>query len=432
MLGQSDDGGNLRILADTPDLMNDGNRAEAGLPRLLYLGDVPVEASYHGSALLYRLLQTYPADKLAIVEAGTLSSLPERRLAGVHYHTALLPLTRLYRTRFASWYEGVGLCTASLRAGSLEELARTCRPDAILTVTHGFPWITAAEIARRLDVPLHLICHDEWARTGVLQGWRDREFGRHYRAAASRLCVSPYMALEYARRYGVEGSVLYPSRALDGKRYDAPPPRLRARSGPLTCVFAGTINSRGIVAGLMMLARCLQRFDGRLVIYGPLTSEAARAGGLEAVNIELGGLFPSSRLMEKLREVADVLFVPMSFDAADRSNMKINFPSKLTDYTSVGLPLLIYGPPYCSAVQWALENPTVAEVVTLEDERALSEALLRMARDPRHLFALAENALAIGEACFSYRTAIEVFYKRLKGNTRGSGNDAAARPCSTG
>jgi hypothetical protein len=407
--------------------MNDWNSAEAGLPRLLYLGDVPVEASYHGSALLYRLLQTYPANKLAIVEAGILSSLPERRLAGVHYHAALLPLTRLYRTRFAPWYERVCLRTATLRAGRLEDLVRARRPDAILTVAHGFPWITAAEIARRLDLPLHLICHDEWARIGVLQSWRDREFGRHYGAAASRLCVSPYMAREYARRYGVEGSVLYPSRALDAKRYGAPPPRLRARSGPLTCVFAGTINSPGIVDTLRMLARCLERLGGRLLIYGPLTSEAARAGGLEAANVELGGPLPSSRLMEKLREVADVLFVPMSFDPANRSNMEICFPSKLTDYTSVGLPLLIYGPPYCSAVQWALQNQTVAEVVTHDDECALSKTLLRMAQDPRHLLALAENALAIGENYFSHRAAIDVFYAGLKGSAHGSGDAMAAR-----
>ena len=44
------------------------------LPRLLYIGDVPVEASYHGSALLYRLLQTYPPDRLRIIEAGLAAS----------------------------------------------------------------------------------------------------------------------------------------------------------------------------------------------------------------------------------------------------------------------------------------------------------------------------------------------------------------------
>ena len=31
---------------------------------LLYVGDVPVEASYHGSALLHRLLSGHPHEKL--------------------------------------------------------------------------------------------------------------------------------------------------------------------------------------------------------------------------------------------------------------------------------------------------------------------------------------------------------------------------------
>jgi hypothetical protein len=61
----------------------------------------------------------------------------------------------------------------------------------------------------------------------------------------------------------------------------------------------------------------------------------------------------------------------MSFNAVDRANMEISFPSKLTDYTAVGLPLLIYGPHYCSAVQWARENPGVAEVVTADNAETL-------------------------------------------------------------
>ena len=40
------------------------------LPRLLYIADVAVEASYYGSALVYRLLERYPVEQLRIVEAG--------------------------------------------------------------------------------------------------------------------------------------------------------------------------------------------------------------------------------------------------------------------------------------------------------------------------------------------------------------------------
>lgn len=276
-------------------------------------------------------------------------------------------------------------------------------------MTHGCSWITAAEIARRLDVPLQLICHDEWARAGAMQDWKDRIFGKYYRAAASRWCVSPFMAREYARRYGVDGLVLYPSRSADAVCYVEPPERLGTNAGNFTCVFAGTINSGGVVSALQRLAHSLEILGGRLLIYGPLTTEIATTSGLAAANIELAGLLPSGRLMDALRERADALFVPMSFDAADRNNMEISFPSKLADYAAVGVPLLIYGPPYCSAAQWAAENVGVAEIVTEESEGALSGALCRLAHDPLHRITLAQKALAAGKAYFSHKTASEVF-----------------------
>src|SRR5262245_56378742 len=101
-------------MGQTPDLIDHTNTVGAELPHLLYLGDVPVEASYHGLALLYRLLQTYPADKLGIVEAGIHMSLPERRLASVRYQHARLPLSRLQTTRFAPWYAAACLRSATL------------------------------------------------------------------------------------------------------------------------------------------------------------------------------------------------------------------------------------------------------------------------------------------------------------------------------
>src|ERR1051326_2228546 len=80
----------------------------AGLPRLVYIGDVPIESTYHGSAVLYRLLANYPADRLLVIEGDvSLPSQVEFRLRGVRYarlsvaHRRLLwtPLHRAY----ASW-----------------------------------------------------------------------------------------------------------------------------------------------------------------------------------------------------------------------------------------------------------------------------------------------------------------------------------------
>lgn len=89
--------------------------------------------------------------------------------------------------------------------------------------------------------------------------------------------------------------------------------------------------------------------------------------------------------------------------------MELAFPSKLADYTAVGLPLLIYGPPFCSAVAWARENPGVSEVSATD----LSETLNRLANDPAWRFNLGKRALEVGRQYFSHEAVSQVFYSSL-------------------
>jgi glycosyltransferase involved in cell wall biosynthesis len=91
--------------------------------------------------------------------------------------------------------------------------------------------------------------------------------------------------------------------------------------------------------------------------------------------------------------------------------MEMAFPSKLADYTATGLPLLIYGPGYCSAVVWAHENSGVAEIV--EAETDLSLAIQRLANDPEHRLRIGKRALDVGGANFTHARVQQVFHKAL-------------------
>jgi len=122
-------------------------------------------------------------------------------------------------------------------------------------------------------------------------------------------------------------------------------------------------------------------------------------------------LLSSAQLLARLREEADALFVPMSFAESDRGNMTMAFPSKLADYTVTGLPLLIYGPAYCSAVKWARDNPGVAEVI--ESESGLSEAVASLAQQPEHRLALGTRVLEVGHEYFSHARVQQVFHQSL-------------------
>lgn len=387
-----------------------------GLPRLLYVGDVPVEASYHGSALLYRLLQKYPVERLRIVEGNIFPAGTDRQLPGVHYDTLGVGWPRVLNSRLHDWYAAWLAAGAARRARPLAALIAGFTPDAVVTVAHGYSWVTAARFASAQRIPLHLIVHDDWPSAVPARARRlvARQFGEVYRQAVSRLCVSPYMADEYAHCYGAAGSVLYPSRAVDGPAFPDPPARIRRSDHSFTIAFAGTINSPGIGRLLRSLADSLEPCDGRLVLFGPLTREQAASAGLGHPRIRRGGLLASADLMVRLRAEADALFIPMSFAARDRRNMRLNFPSKLTDYTSVALPLLICGPADCSAVKWTGTYPGAAEVVTSEAPDALTAAVIRLATDPEARWRLATAAKAAGDRCFSAAAAAKVFEQALR------------------
>ena len=386
--------------------------------RLLYIGDVPVEASYHGSALLYRLLSDYPPESLCIVESAT-RSVASRRLPGVTYHSYPLAKQRWLNTRFhqqaMAWFSRVAV-RAGPRIGAIVE---TFDCESVLTVAHGFGWLAAADVAARRKLPLHLMVHDDWPRVAnvkpAFRDWIDARFTSVYRQARSRFCVSPAMRSAYERRYGVSAQVLFPMRERNAVGFEAPPARLAGNAGQFTIAFAGSINSSGYIQALLALQQSLSSIGGRLLIFGPLTAAEAQRCGLHNPQTTVRGLVSATALMTCLREEADALFVPMSFASEDRTNMTLAFPSKLADCTAVGLPLLVYGPAYCSAVTWARENEGVAEVVDTNEGLQLSAAVARLAADPSRRLALAHRALELGRQYFAHEAVQHVFDGAITG-----------------
>ena len=377
--------------------------------KLLYVGDVPVEASYHGSALLHRLLSDYPHEKLTIIETATQSQ-PKRRLPNVNYFSHPIGSQRWLNTRFHGyavvWYSEVGTQLGPKIAQSVNGFDF----EAVLTVAHGFGWLAAATIARKRKVPLHLMVHDDWPRAAdVAPGFRkrlDAQFARVYGQAQSRLCVSPAMNRSYEERYGKPSEVIYPSRAIDSPKFDDPPEHISRNDKPFTIAFAGTVNSNGYIRALMALQDALKPLGGRLLIFGPPNQVR-----FDDQITRVCGLLSAAELIMRLRTEADALFVPMSFDESERANMETAFPSKLADYTATGIPLLVYGPAYCSAVTWARENRGVAEVV--ESEADLANTITRLANDPVHRVSLGQRALDVGREYFTHDRARQVFHRAI-------------------
>jgi glycosyltransferase involved in cell wall biosynthesis len=382
------------------------------LPRLLYFADTPIEDHMAFSAL-FRMLEIYPKKKLMIIE-GNVASIPNRRIIGVSYHQFKLVWARLLWTRLDRYLSPLTTLYTPLRAPALGRLVRDFQPEAVMTMIWDYAWGAAAAYAERAGLPLHLIVHDDWGNAGTWFERRlvDRRLRHWYATAASRLCVSPYMAEEYCRKYGAAGDVLYPSRSADAVVFAEPPERLMQACVPFTVAFAGRIPQE-YAQSLRRMATALGRTGGCLLVYGetgPKTVSALR----HEPNVEWRGRVDSSQeLVKQCRAEAHAMYVPISYREQDRPNAQVSFPSKLADYTAVGLPLIVDGPEYCSTVRWARENPGVAEVITEESVDALTKAVARLLDDPAHRLRLAKEAIYRGQQYFGFNRAISMLYSKL-------------------
>jgi glycosyltransferase involved in cell wall biosynthesis len=396
--------------------LNPSTIENATLPNVLYIGDVPIEHSYHGSALIARLLDDYPLGKLVILEMGSHASLEERRVKGAVYRFAPNRWNRWLNTRFHRWASSLSSVIAPWRSREISAMPGSFKPQIVLTVAHGYSWIAAFRYARKNGLSFAMIVHDDWPQLvkqlGFTKGWVEHEFGLAYRYASARFCVSPGMVAAYEARYGVSADVLYPLRAGNARIYDQPPTR-PVETRPFTVAFAGTVNGEGYANLLRTLASAIEEIEGRLCLFGPLSKEQAAGifGSRKAV--EVRGMLSARALAETCRTEVDLLYAPMSFDEQDRNNMSLAFPSKLADYTAMGLPILIHGPEYCSAVRWALDNPGAAMVTTSIECGALEAALTQISQDPNTLEKLGAAAIAVGRDYFSRESVRELLLLRF-------------------
>jgi hypothetical protein len=135
---------------------------------------------------------------------------------------------------------------------------------------------------------------------------------------------------------------------------------------------------------------------GRVDLYVPYTNEQLIEWGLTGPHVRNVGFFPAREMADRVAASARALFLPASFNPSERRDVSTLFPSKLADYTGIGLPLVVWGPEYSSVARWAAENLGAAELVTDPNPRALSAPLFRLANDPSHARRLAYEAVRAG------------------------------------
>ena len=335
---------------------------------------------------------------------------PEAELLDCPYRELRMPLARLEKTRLSMHKRSltaVGLIPLPSHRLVMSLLGEF-KPEVIVCVMANTPWVLTAErTARLLGVPLVLIVHDineefekvfPWAKKALFE--KNRAV---YRAAARRLCVSPEMAEFLEQRYGVPGEVMYPNRseelqprALDdslvlraslqrhearGERQedskrpeargarreesksnfdifkDAPPATshpLQASAFPLTLGYAGSL-AYGYGEALVDLIPVLREVGARILISTPRPPEKLKAL-LEANDVVewMPHRADINEMWRTMQERADVMILPYSNPARGNELLyRTHFPSKLTEYLALGMPVIVSGPEEATGLRWA-------------------------------------------------------------------------------
>jgi len=380
------------------------------LPRLVYYGILPIEAGLHGSALLYRLFQDYPPDKLLVVESEWRPSRPELRLPGVIYRLVHhgVPRHRKFGSVRYLFEKRRHLRTVAGQFGDF-------RPEALITIGYGLDWYPAYLVARAHSLPFHMIIHDTGHAVRPLLGPRwlwwleEKIFGYVYRAARSRFCVSPFMERDFRQRYGAPGTVMLPTVGANCPQFEQPVQSQGDR--PFRLAYAGSPET--YFKEILFAEECLKKIGGEMWIYGALPHERRDLMAAGFPEHRVSPPLPESELVRRLRAEVDAAYLPMPFDADQQLNARLSFPSKLTGYTAAGLPVVIRGPADCSAVCWAQEQPGFARSVTDATEESFLKLLRELADDPPTRRDLSLASLRVGAASFRPAVAHKLLYQAL-------------------
>lgn len=400
-------------------------------PRVLVLSQVIPETRFAGSVVLYRLFQGFSADSLLV--AGPRPQ-ADSEILGCQYVELPPRMQRLTRTRLARLLRSLQATNLvpGVQCGAEAQAAiETFEPEVVVTVMQTQAYYKLAyEYARRRGIPLVLIVHDLAEKFEPVYRWaavpQRRQNAVVYRQAAARLCVSPQMAAHLNQKFGAPGDVLYPNRSEDLTPRAAEESLQLRNAGVLTIGYAGSL-AYGYGNQLERMTPAFAAAGARLRLY-----TSAKPSWANAPTVEWCG-FAESPLTtwRRIQAECDAVILPYDWQAADLTDLyQTHFPSKLTEYLALGMPVLVFGPEQATGVRWALEHPAAAVAVTAENPKAWSAALTKVRRSSELRYQLAKQSVVSGLVDFdpvAIRSRFQALLRDLAGATLRQGNSLLPR-----
>ncbi len=385
--------------------------SELPLPRVLLLTREIPQGANAGSQQLLRAFRDYPADRLLVVGPAPVAG---AELLGCDYLDYPLPVKRWIDTRFHTWVNlanALGLIPQPRQAWLREKIDRF-QPDLVVTVMDCFSYYSiAADVARKRRLPLLTITMDRPdSFERVAHRWRGVQFdriGRIYRQAAANLAVSRQMSVWLRRVFRARTEVHYFAPSADIPRGDPALCKSPRTPGRFVLAYAGSLEY-GYERQIAALLPELEAAGITLRVYSAHTKRLPASPALD-----LRSFLPVQELWRELLASGDALLLPYPFSHEDATLYRTHFPTKLSEYYTLGLPIFLLGPSYATGIRWGLDHPGSALVVTDNDPAAWRRALLRLKEEPELRVQLANGAQQIATESFSPAASHRQFHHSL-------------------
>jgi glycosyltransferase involved in cell wall biosynthesis len=366
---------------------------------LLYVCDFCPSNDSGGAILMKRMLQSYAPDHVIVFtnSEAFCQSQPPDRLSCPHVVFPKFGVSkRLWVGRLKHLLNWAVLACVTV-AATMTILRR--QAAVLVTVFHDRYFLAAAAAGWLTRKPYVVVVHDDFVSREESATWFSRRIvkplsGMVLRHAAHVYAISPGMRRLLQVEFGAESEVQWPATERHPRRA-----QFAAAAGKETVIlFAGGIgyaveDSLRLLIEIITSSR-LKR-DGisvKLHLYSRLSDDQRGAFGNHPDVVVKNWVMQSE--MPGVLAGADILFLPYSFLESSRHAVETAFPSKTADYLAAGKPVLVFGPPYSTVVDYALEEG-FAEVVTECSADALIRAIERVLLAPGHGAALRAKALEV-------------------------------------
>ncbi|MBD2201182.1 hypothetical protein H6G33_01015 [Calothrix sp. FACHB-1219] len=321
-------------------------------PEIIVISSVAPQPTSAGQILLYR--------HLSQTDGWTVTVVPNPKESKASSLDIKL-IRRLEHTRFHRWSNDLNIINHGYYWDNLlfnfhQKLFCTPKEGKtlVLTIAHGDGCWAAQRFAQLNQLPLVTIFHDWWPDIpNVHPPCRQlikQRFEEIYHKSNLALCVSEGM--KNALGSHPNSTILYPIPAILKEELTTKYPNKydEELSSTLRVLYFGNLQEYGLIlAQLLQITKENSKVQVQVRGANPNWSADFRS------EMRDRGLWldfaPRDELNQWLAS-ADAFLVVMSFDPALRRRMETSFPSKLPEYAQFGKPLVIWGPEYCSAIQW--------------------------------------------------------------------------------